>query len=545
MSETVKILLKQVPLFDGIPDEILSELGKAIKERRLRHGEILFSEGDPGDAFYIIKSGQIEILKNDPGSGRQISLAFRSQGDFFGEMSLLEDSPRFAAAKAMGDSVVLELARKDFENLIINTPSVAMEVLGVLSSRLRQADLQMIHDLQQKNEQLGVANKRLLETTRKLEESNKSLQSANKFMEKVISASQFFMIVTDPGGRIFIFNEAAREVFGCNFQDVAGTGIDTILIPVGNEELLAEIEAKLAEGRTWSGDVLTKTRVERRLFIELVAARVFDESGDIFASLYMGRDITEEKNVERQMTLLGLMATRGEMAAEIAHELNNYLSIVLGNLELLQMELDMGKLDKAPKKIDSMKIGLDKITHFTDGLMMYSRPEMKKEPFDLHAFLENELFFIKPQNRFKTVEFVCDFDSKLTYITADKSQIQQALLNLLNNAADATAEKPLGERRITIKTLYLPNEKAVRITVTDNGHGLSQDCLNRVFKQHFTTKERGHGFGLLAIKRVIKNHAGRVWAENHPGGGAAFNMQFPIKPEEKTALVAAAPSACD
>ena len=533
MTDSVKILLKQVPLFDGIPEEIFAKLSKAIKERQLRHGEVLFSEGDPGKAFYIIKSGQIEILKTDPGTGKQISLALRDQGDFFGEMSLLEDSPRFAEARAVGDSVVLELARKDFENLINSSSSAAMEVLGVLSSRLRQADLQMIHDLQQKNEQLEVANQRLLETTRKLEESNKSLQSANKFMEKVISASQFFMIVTDPDGRIFIFNEAAREVFGCSFQDVAGSDINDILNPVGNDELLGEIEAKLSEGRTWSGDVLTRTQDERRLFIELVAARVFDENNNTFASLYMGRDITQEKNVERQMTLLGLMATRGEMAAEIAHELNNYLSIVLGNLELLQMELDMGKTDKAPRKIDSMKTGLDKITRFTDGLMMYSRPEMQKELFDLHAFLENELFFIKPQNRFKTVEFNCDFDPNLSYITADKSQIQQALLNLLNNAADATADRSLGERQITIKTLYVPDDKAVRITVTDNGDGLSQDCLNRVFKQHFTTKERGHGFGLLAIKRVIKNHAGKVWAENHPGGGASFSMQFPIRPEDK------------
>jgi signal transduction histidine kinase len=245
----------------------------------------------------------------------------------------------------------------------------------------------------------------------------------------------------------------------------------------------------------------------------------------------MGRDITNEKNVERQMILLERMATRGEMAAEIAHELNNYLSIVLGNLELLQMQLDAGKIEKTDKKIESMKTGLDKITRFTDGLMMFSRPASKKEKFDLHTFLENELFFIKPQNRFDNVEFQCDFDPDLPPITADKSQIQQALLNLLNNAADALVSNEK-DKYITIKTRYLGDTDSVSMSIIDNGIGLNQDSKDRVFKQHFTTKERGHGFGLLAVKRVIKSHGGSVEADNNPGSGAIFTITFPIRPGE-------------
>jgi two-component system sensor kinase FixL len=246
----------------------------------------------------------------------------------------------------------------------------------------------------------------------------------------------------------------------------------------------------------------------------------------------MGRDVTEEKNIERQMILLERMATRGEMAAEIAHELNNYLSIVLGNLELLQMDLDVGKMENAPKKINSMKEGLDKMTRFTDGLMMYSRPVAKKEKFDLNVFLENELFFIRPQNRFDGVEFLCEFDKTLPPVTADKSQIQQALLNLLNNAADAMSNDSIKHKAITIRTKSLPDIFSVRISVLDNGIGLTDEDLGRVFRQHFTNKESGHGFGLLAVKRVIKNHAGKVWAEKNPSGGAIFSIEFPLSPED-------------
>jgi len=439
MSETTKFLLKQVPVFSVIPPDSIDHLGKIVIERPLSKGEVLFYEGDSGQVFYIIKSGAIDIIKNDQVSNKQVKLATREKGDFFGEMSLLEDSPRFATARAAEESVVLELSRDSFIRLITEKPTIAFEVMSVLSSRLRQADLQLIRDLEKKNELLETTNRRLMETTEKLEKSYENIKSTNNFLQTIISASQFFIIATDSRSKIFIFNDAAKKIFNKESMDVIGKGIESVIIPIDKGKTLDEIEKRLAESSTWSGNILTATHDNSKLFIELVGARVFDEKGDIYTTLYMGRDITEEKNIERQMIILDRMAARGEMAGEIAHELNNYLAIVLGNLELLKMELEMGKTDKAPQKIDSMKNGLDKMTGFTDGLMMYFCPEIRKDTFDLNAFLENEMFFLKPQNRFVKIKFVFEFDRNLPRIKADKSQIQQVLLNLLNNAADATA----------------------------------------------------------------------------------------------------------
>ena len=542
MPDTVRMLLKNSPLFGQLPDEIIGNLGAAINERKLQDGEILFREGDQANTCFIIKLGTVEILKKDMASGRNFRLATRGKGEFLGEMSLIEDSPRFATARANGGCVVLEITRERFAELIGQHPSIAIKVMEALSSRLRQADLQMISDLQRKNEQLELTNRRLHETTIELEKSYTNLKIANRFLEKIISAAAFFIIVADRDGKIFIFNDAAKRIFGCNFQDVAGSGIRELINPVGKDDVCAEIEKSLKQGTTWQGDLLTETINKNKLFIELVAARVFDEKGGDFASLYMGRDITDEKNMERQMILLERMATRGEMAAEIAHELNNYLSIVLGNLELLQMDLDMGKVDSAPKKMSSMKEGLDKITRFTDGLMMYSRPVAKKEEFDLNVFLENELFFIRPQNRFDGVDFICEFDHNAPHVTADKSQMQQAILNLLNNAADALAGNSPNNKKITLRTHFNQETAMVKISVIDNGVGLSDESLARVFRQHFTSKESGHGFGLLAVKRVIKNHAGKVWAERNPSGGATFSIEFPLSPEDTLKAYAKSPS---
>lgn len=528
MSETTKMLLQQVPIFGHLTPDIIADIGSFSRKKYLSAGEILFSEGDRATTCYIIKDGNLEILKTDPATQKPYRLAIRGKGEFLGEMSLLEESPRFATAKAIGDCVVLEISRDDFVRLIGQNPIIAMKVMEALSSRLRQADLKMINDLQIKNEQLEQAYSRLQETTAELEKSVSNLKTANRFLEKIISASEFFIIVTDSAGKVFIFNDAAKRIFGYSFQEAAGQHVAELLRPSGKGDIKTEVEEFLGKGEIFKGEMLAENKDGQKLFIELVGARVFSERGNDYASLYMGRDITAEKNLERQMIILERMATRGELAAEIAHELNNYLSIVIGNLELLQMDLESGKNSNVERKINAMKDGLDRITKFTDGLMMYSRPASKKEIFDLHEFLDNELFFIKTQSRFDGVEFECEFDREIPPIIADKSQLQQAILNLLNNAADALISSGRDDRKIIVKTSYLRETNSLKISIIDNGIGLSPENLAKVFRQHFTSKQTGHGFGLLAVKRVVKNHGGKVWAENNPDGGAIFCMEFPV-----------------
>jgi len=533
MRGTVFNLLINIPVFSGISPEIFYKMEKSIKERKFSKGEIIFKEGDPGDAFYIIKSGAIEILKGDPSKHGQIRLAIRGEGDFFGEMSLLEDSPRFAYARAVRDSIVLEISREDFKHLIAKNPPMAMEVMGVLSSRIREADLQMIADLEKKNEQLEKTNRQLIETTQKLQKSNENIRSANKFLETIISASQFFIIVTDNTGKIFIFNNAAKRVFGFEFNEVAGCEIKDIIKPVDIDDIMENIEQTLSTGDSWSGEIITTTKNMTKRVIELIGARILDERGEIFTSLYMGLDITEEKNIEHQMILLDKMATRGEMAGEIAHELNNYLALVQGNLELLKMNLEAGNHEIIDDKMNSIQSGLEEMTKFTDGLMMYSNPEINKELFNFNIFIENELFFLKPQSRFDGVIIISDLDPDLPPVVADKSQLQQVLINLLNNAADATLNNERGCRKIWIKTSYITDQDVVKLSIIDNGCGFTEESLTKLFSQHFTTKERGHGFGLLAVKRVIKNHRGRVWAEDNPDGGAIFHIQLPAETARK------------
>ncbi len=527
--ETIK-LLKETPIFAGLSVTGIERLADLFQDIDCPPGSTIFEEGKPGECLLLIKSGNVEITKNGPGSERPIHLALRGPGEIIGEMAIIEDSTRFATARAIDAVKLLSVSKDNFKKLLKENPIIAYEIMSTLSSRLRQSDLQMIADLERVNNELKTANHELNIITEELKKSNLDLQKAKTFREKIIFNSPFFILATDPSGSIVLMNGSAEKVFGCESEKYIGRHISEVINIAKGQGLFSDIIGVLESGNVWKRNLITLTSDNSQIIIELTALRVegVGHSGvENIADLYMGRDITEEKNMERQAFQLERMATRGEMAAEVAHELNNYLSIVSGNLELLDMAMSRGQHDQVPKRSSSMREGLTKITLFVEGLMGIARPEAKIEIFDLHQFIDSELFFLKPQPRFRDIEFALRLGNDIPLIEADRSQLQQVLFNLFLNASDALAEIPPGKRRITIYTTYSKDDDMVKVSVGDNGCGMSDIDYQRAFRQHFTTKKAGKGFGLLAVKRAIRSHGGRVSVARGPEGGASFSFEIP------------------
>ena len=506
-------LLKKAAIFNSLSNESLARLAEVFEQQKYPAGSYIFKEGHAGDCFMLVETGTVEIIKHGSSGDVDIHLADRGPGEILGEMALIEDSPRFADALAREDVSVLALARNQFKRLLAENPVVAIEIMSSLSAKLRQADLQMINDLEQKNAEL--------------ESANDDLTRAKNFRDKIIDNAPFFMIITDDSGNIVLINESAEKIFGHSFEKVEGRLISEVILAIGEQDVFGEINESLSNNGVWRGQLITGRSDGSQTIIDLIVVNVGENNIENPSVLYMGNDVTEEKHMQRQAFQLERMATRGEMAAEIAHELNNYLSIVSGNLELLGMDIGRGKLDKVEKKTAAMKNGLVRITKFVEGLMSVARPETRMEIFDIHQFIDSELFFLKPQPRFREIGFICRWGNDIPAIEADRGQLQQVLFNLLNNAADALAEIPPGKRRVTIMTTYSGSEDIIRLTISDNGCGMSEEDYGRVFRQHFTKKKTGHGFGLLAVKRAIKSHGGKISASPGPEGGASFTIELP------------------
>jgi signal transduction histidine kinase len=223
------------------------------------------------------------------------------------------------------------------------------------------------------------------------------------------------------------------------------------------------------------------------------------------------------------------LAAKGEMAAEVAHELNNYLAAISGRAQLFLMTGTNGhtERDKETAKIifeQARNMGV-----LVKGLLDFSHKEVRKQPTRLNDIVRRTVEFIVPQNKYERISFDLDLGADVPELNLDPAQVQQVLLNLFSNGADAIRSGEGKEGRIAVRTRVRPGGAEVELTVDDSGSGIPAAVLGRLFEPSFTTKPEGHGFGLSTCYRIVKNHGGRITAENTAKSGARFTVVFPMQ----------------
>lgn len=523
MIQPNKDILKLVPLFSRFDDEQLTKLSDFIEEKHYKAGEILFRENSTGDTFYIVKEGAVEIYKETEDNLQRVILAKRRQGDFFGELALLQNVPRFATARVKIDCTLLELSKATFISMLYELPMMAFEIMGVLATRLRQADMQLIRDLQNQNASLE-------KLSRDLEESNRRMNRTKMFLERIISVSPESVVVTDCSGSIFIFNQNARDKYGYHFEEVYRQNVSMLRSPNCPKTAIEEIKSCLENGLTFKGELIDIRKNGEEFINYITACNIMGPSDSVIGILFLGNDITDDKEIQRQWQADDRAATRGQMAAEIAHELNNYISVLSGNLELLPMVMHgNAEEEEVNKKIEAMGRAVERMTIFTEGLMNLTEQKFDFREIDLNDFIEGEIAFLRPQKRFANIRIATQYDDRIDTVRADSGALQQVLYNLMNNAADALNNEGGKEKVIFVETKLDVEKNIVSIIVSDNGPGITGEARDKIFKHSFTTKSGGHGFGLSTTRNIIKAHNGNVRVESQPNKGASFIVSLPIE----------------
>lgn len=240
------------------------------------------------------------------------------------------------------------------------------------------------------------------------------------------------------------------------------------------------------------------------------------------------RRYVELKKAQDQLVHTERMAAKGEMAAEIGHEISNYLAAISARAQMLTMELGKAEPDKIARHARIIMEQASNMAILTKGLMDFSHKEMKVVRVDVNDLVRRTADFVRPQNKFDQVEFALELADGLPAITADPGQLQQVFINLFQNAAEAMIEKGTQEKRITVTTGWQDAGETVLLRVSDNGPGMSRAILEKVFEPTFTTKPTGHGFGLSTCYRIAAAHRGRIWAESEVGRGATFSLVLPV-----------------
>jgi signal transduction histidine kinase len=236
------------------------------------------------------------------------------------------------------------------------------------------------------------------------------------------------------------------------------------------------------------------------------------------------------KELQDETIELEKMATRGQISAEIGHELNNFLGVVAGNLSLLEVNLKRGNLDQLDRHVTAMTDTITKMKSFTANLMDLTPISSTKELLYFDKIIREVVEYLKPQKRYRDIAIKIDRLASDVPFEADGTQIQQLLYNLFNNAADAT--KGSDHREIIVSVNKPSDGSTFTVTIKDTGEGIEPALLEKAFKEKFTTKKSGHGFGLIVCNRIIENHGGQLRIDSTPGQGTAISIDFPLRAPE-------------
>jgi signal transduction histidine kinase len=243
-------------------------------------------------------------------------------------------------------------------------------------------------------------------------------------------------------------------------------------------------------------------------------------------TIHVMKNVTEVRRLKDQLYHTDKLASIGLLASGVAHEINNPLTGAIAYTELLSMKVTDEETKAELKKILN---SAERCKRIVDNLMTFSRQRTPSQSIEsvndlIDRAIELQGYVLKSNN----IEIVREYDPVST-VFVDSQQIQQVILNLLVNAAQAIVDSGRTNGRILFVTKFDKNAKRVVITVADNGPGIPRQIADKIFDPFFTTKPVGIGTGLgLSIAHgIITEHGGTIRFENVEGGGTAFTIELP------------------
>jgi len=340
---------------------------------------------------------------------------------------------------------------------------------------------------------------------------------------------------TDELGLIFNVNEKFCEVSGYSKSELIGESFKILNSDVHPPDFWLDFWKTLKVNGTFRGEICNRRKNGELYWVESIIYPLFYSSGAISGYTSVQIDITEKKAQQIKANHNEKLASIGELAAGIGHEVNNPLTIAACNILLLKKNFLQQSTPIAAdvlKKMEMIETAHYRIKKIVDGLRVYSRMDSDSiSDVSMTSTVSTTVDLVK--GVYKTLGITVTLELPLNYdliVSANHGKLQQVLMNLITNARDATETRET--RLISIKLLRNQNNE-VAMSVQDNGIGIPAHLRQKILEPFFTTKSVNHGtgIGLGIVSEFVKQFGGRLEIESELNSGSQFTVYLPIKSE--------------
>ncbi|MGD8534736.1 MAG: ATP-binding protein, partial [Candidatus Aminicenantes bacterium] len=368
------------------------------------------------------------------------------------------------------------------------------------------------------------------------EERNKAQQYLN--------IAGVIIVAINNKGIVSLINKKGCDVLGYTEEEIMGKNWFDLCVPEEDREERKDTFKKVMGGEIeevedYENSIITKSGEER--IIAWHNTTLTDEKGHIIGTLSSGEDITKRKQTEEELIRSEKLVSLGQLAASVAHEVNNPLAGIMVYVKLLLKKYNAKSIqaESTEKQLLKMEKELDRTSRIIRNLLDFARQsEPAIRPVELNKVLEAALLLVGHQISLENIKLEKKLDAHLPLILADFDKIQQVLINIIMNAIQAMPDGG----HLTIATSLAKGMRigglikdTVRIDISDTGVGISKENLSKLFTPFFTTKEKGKGvgLGLPVVHGIIEQHKGKIEVNSQPNVGTTFSIYLEVMDEKK------------
>jgi PAS domain S-box-containing protein len=330
-------------------------------------------------------------------------------------------------------------------------------------------------------------------------------------------------------------NLAYARWFGIPRDSLKGVSIREVLGDRGYETVRGYVDKVLAGEEVQFETELIRPDASSRYLHALYVPNV-DSKGRVLGFYALVQDVTERRQIDlqiqrqrEQLAHVSRVATLGELTASLAHEIHQPLAAIMSNAQaavrfLAQEDPDLGEVRDILADIVQDDRRANEVIRRLRQFLKRDKPELT--PLDMNQLIREVMTLLKREALLRGVSIDVELDAHLPPVVGDRVQLQQVVLNLVLNAADAMADLKPESRKVIVLTEREDGGEA-RVAVRDFGTGLDEQDLHRIFEPFYTTKPEGLGMGLAICRSIVEAHGGRLRASNNPDRGATFMFTIP------------------